>query len=192
MEHIFLWGNIEIMFQLLLNSKMKKIVLILLVFSLSLSVYAVSPETQSTFKVQAKIEKGCSLKNIEQNIDFGQHAALSQNKINASIINSGMTWSIKCTEKMPVSIMLNEGENFENSNRRMKHSSISEYIDYKLYTSSTLNSEYLAGNSYSLTPTTAANPILDFSIYGVANLGNNNQSRSAGIYKDTVLILITW
>jgi spore coat protein U-like protein len=125
-------------------------------------------------------------------MDFGRHSAILQEKVTSSIINTAATWNIKCTEKLPVNIILDGGENLSNNIRRMKHISSSEYINYKLYTSNSLDTEYLAGNSYSIQPTTAANPILDFSIYGVADLDNNNQPRSAGIYKDTVSILITW
>ena len=55
-----------------------------------------------------------------------------------------------------------------------------------------VKSEYASGSSYSLTPTTAVNTLLDFSVYAVADLNNNNQPRSAGLYKDTVAITITW
>ncbi|WP_332604305.1 Csu type fimbrial protein [Acinetobacter sp. ESBL14] len=172
---------------------MKRIIFIVLLLGSGQPIYAAAPQTKSSFIVQATIEKGCSLVNSEQNMDFGQHSALSQEKITSSIINTNTTWSIKCTERMPVSVMLDAGEYFDvNHNRRMKNSSSSEYINYKLYTSSSLNTEYMAGNIYPLSPTTAANSILDFSVYGVADLDNNNQFRSAGIYKDTVSILISW
>jgi spore coat protein U-like protein len=154
--------------------------------------YAASPETSSSFKVQATIENGCSIDNVEQKIDFGQHSTLSKDKIVASIINAASTWSIRCTEDLPISISLDGGENLENNSRRMKNSSSSDYVDYKLYNSSSLTTEYIAGNKFSLPVTTATNNLANFEIYGVVDLENNNESRSAGIYKDTVSIMITW
>lgn len=172
---------------------MKKILFIILLSTYVNSIYAANPQTKSTFIVQAGIEKGCSLDNRDQNIEFGKHSALSQAKFISSIVNSKSTWNIKCTENMPVNIMINEGDNFDSSNvRRMKHNNSPEYVKYRLYTSSSLDSEYLAGNVYPLVPVNSTNSILDFSIYGVADLENNNQSRSAGTYKDSVSILISW
>ena len=63
---------------------------------------------------------------------------------------------------------------------------------YQLYQNSNLQNEYTSGNSYSLTSTTTSNTLLGFSVYGVADLNNNNEPRSAGLYKDTVAITITW
>jgi spore coat protein U-like protein len=172
---------------------MRKIIFVLCNLSI-ISSYclASSPQTTSTFKVLAKLEKGCGLSYSEQKIDFGQQPAISQAKIKSSITNTASTWNIKCTEKLPVTISFDGGQNFLNNTRRMKNSSSSDYVVYKLYTSNSLNNEYLAGKSYPLNPTSSINSVLDFSIHGVADLNNNNQPRSAGIYKDTVSILITW
>ncbi|ENX36221.1 hypothetical protein F889_00380 [Acinetobacter colistiniresistens] len=172
---------------------MKRIVFVLCNLSI-ISPYclASAPQTTSTFKVLAKLEKGCGLSYNEQKMDFGQHPAISQEKIKSSIINNTSTWNIKCSEKLPVSISIDGGQNYLNDSRRMKNMSSSDYIVYKLYSSNSLNTEYLAGQKYSLNPTTSVNSILDFSIHGVADLNNNNQPRSAGVYKDTVSILIAW
>lgn len=52
------------------------------IFLLSVSqfIYAADPQLSSSFKVQAKIENGCSIANIEQNMDFGKYSALSKIK----------------------------------------------------------------------------------------------------------------
>ncbi|NUE94045.1 SCPU domain-containing protein, partial [Acinetobacter seifertii] len=47
-------------------------------------------------------------------------------------------------------------------------------------------------NKYLLPTTTPTNRLVNFEIYGVVDLGNNNESHTAGIYKDTVSIMITW
>ncbi|HCW3749053.1 spore coat U domain-containing protein [Acinetobacter baumannii] len=155
-------------------------------------LYAADPQTSSSFKVQATIENGCSIDNVEQKIDFGQHSALSNDKIVSNIINTNTTWNIRCTEDLPVNILLDGGENLENKTRRMKNSTSSDYIAYKLYNSSGLTTEYSAGNTYSLPTTSVANHLVNFGVYGVVDLENNNEARATGIYKDTVSIMITW
>ncbi len=75
----------------------------ILLLSMSQLIYAADPQLNSSFKVQAKIENGCSIDNIEQKIDFGQYSALSKDKVVASIINSKSSWNIRCTESLPVS-----------------------------------------------------------------------------------------
>ncbi|MFG4615875.1 SCPU domain-containing protein, partial [Acinetobacter baumannii] len=66
------------------------------IFLLSVSqfIYAADPQLSSSFKVQAKIENGCSIANIEQNMDFGKYSALSKNKVMTNIINSKGSWNI--------------------------------------------------------------------------------------------------
>ncbi|MDN8171650.1 Csu fimbrial biogenesis protein CsuB, partial [Acinetobacter baumannii] len=50
----------------------------------------------------------------------------------------------------------------------------------------------IVGNKYLLPATTPTNRLANFEIYGVVDLENNNQPHVAGIYKDTVSIMITW
>ncbi|WP_047426663.1 spore coat U domain-containing protein [Acinetobacter sp. neg1] len=154
--------------------------------------FSAIPQTRVNLKIQAKIEKGCSLTNKEYQLDFGRHPSVSQEKVTANVINNSSSWNLKCTENMPVNISINGGENVLTSIRRMKHLSSSDYINYKLYNSFKLDGEYEIGKVYSLQPTTVDNSILNFSIYGVADLSNNNLPREAGIYRDTVSILIAW
>ncbi|MFU0487269.1 spore coat protein U domain-containing protein, partial [Acinetobacter baumannii] len=62
----------------------------------------------------------------------------------------------------------------------------------QLYNSSSLSNEYIVGNKYLLPATTPTNRLANFEIYGVVDLENNNEPHVAGIYKDTVSIMITW
>ncbi len=55
-----------------------------------------------------------------------------------------------------------------------------------------LSTEYVVGNKYLLPATTPTNRLANFEIYGVVDLENNNEPHTAGIYKDTVSIMITW
>ncbi|EPB6462820.1 spore coat U domain-containing protein [Acinetobacter baumannii] len=173
------------------------------IFLLSVSqfIYAADPQLNSSFKVQAKIENGCSIDNIEQNMDFGKYSALSKNKVMTNVINSKGSWNIRCTESLPVSISIDGGENLQNNTRRMKNSGRVKlevrhkppnYLSYKLYNSSSLSNEYIVGNKYLLPATTPTNRLANFEIYGVVDLENNNEPHAAGIYKDTVSIMITW
>lgn len=168
---------------------MKKIVLSIL---LMLSVVGVYAQTTASFRVQATIENGCALSNVEQLIDFGRHPVVSQDKLMWGGINTAQSWNIRCTAQLPVKIMLNAGDNFSNSFRQMKHSQRNEFLSYQLYQDTNLLNEYVSGNAYPLTPTTASNSLLNFSVYGFVDLDNNNQPRSAGLYKDSVAITITW
>lgn len=165
-----------------------KIIILLLV---SQNLYAADPQTSSTFKVQAKIEKGCSIGSADQTLDYGRHSSLSEERVVNSIINSDSTWNIKCTEKLPITVSIDGGENINNNVRRMKHSALDEYVGYILYSSNDLTSEYVVGNTYALNSTDELNPMLNFSIYGLVDL-NNNKEKSAGIYKDTISIVLTW
>ncbi|EPG40839.1 Csu type fimbrial protein [Acinetobacter colistiniresistens] len=171
---------------------MKKLGLSVLLLQMIPFVYAADPQTSANFKVQATIENGCSLSNIEQVLDFGRHPVTSQDRVNGQVINTAQSWNLHCTQHLPVKVMLNGGDNFSANIRRMKHNSLNEFVSYRLYQKNDLKDEYISGNTYSMTPATDSNPILNFSVYGVADLNNNNQPRSAGLYKDTVAITITW
>jgi spore coat protein U-like protein len=150
------------------------------------------PTTSATLMVSATIENGCSLSNTEQTLDFGQQPAMSQSNLNTQVINSAQTWNLRCTQNLPVSVRLSGGDSFLNNQRRMKLVGQNEFVPYRLYQKSDLSAEYISGNSYSLTPATASNNLINFAVYGVANLNNNNQPRAAGLYKDTVAITISW
>lgn len=171
---------------------MKKIGLSVLLISVVRSAFAIDPITSASFKVQATIENGCKLNNVEQRLDFGRHPVVTQGQLTGSVINTAQSWNIQCTALLPVKVMLNEGDYFSNNSRRMKHAQQNEFVPYQLYQDSNLQGEYASGSTYSLTPTTTLNNVLGFSVYAVADLNNNNQSRSAGFYKDTVAITITW
>lgn len=168
---------------------MKKIGLSVL---LMLAVQWVYAATDATFTVQATIANGCGLSNVEQQLDFGRHPVVMQGKLSGSVINTTQSWNIQCTARLPVQVMLNGGDHFSNNFRRMKHAQQNEFVPYQLYQDSSLQGEYASGSTYSLTPTTTLNTVLGFAVYGVADLNNNNQPRSAGLYKDTVAITITW
>ncbi|MCA4228206.1 spore coat U domain-containing protein, partial [Acinetobacter baumannii] len=84
------------------------------------------------------------------------------------------------------------GAKLENNIRLMKNGSSTNYLSYKLYNSSNLSNEYIVGNKYLLPATTPTNRLANFEIYGVVDLENNNEPHAAGIYKDTVSIMITW
>ncbi|MFW1737028.1 MULTISPECIES: spore coat U domain-containing protein [unclassified Acinetobacter] len=168
---------------------MKKIGLSVLLMLAGPCVFA---GTTANFKVQATIENGCKLSNVEQRLNFGRHPVVGQGKLTGSVVNTAQSWNIQCTARLPVKVMLNGGDHFSNNSRRMKHAQQNEFVSYQLYQNSNLQNEYTSGNSYSLTSTTTSNTLLGFSVYGVADLNNNNQPRSAGLYKDTVAITITW
>lgn len=168
---------------------MKKIGLSVL---LMLAVQWVYAETEVTFTVQATIANGCGLSSVEQQLDFGRHPVVTQGKLSGSVINTTQSWNIQCTARLPVKVMLNGGDHFSNNFRRMKHEQQNEFVSYQLYQDSNSQREYTSGDSYPLTPTTALDTVLGFAVYGVADLNNNNQPRSAGLYKDTVAITITW
>jgi len=75
---------------------------------------------------------------------------------------------------------------------KIENGSSTNYLSYKLYNSSSLSNEYIVGNKYLLPATTPTNRLANFEIYGVVDLENNNEPHAAGIYKDTVSIMITW
>lgn len=168
---------------------MKKIGLSVL---LMLAVQWVYAETEATFTVQATIANGCVLSSVEQQLDFGRHPVVAQGKLSGSVINTTQSWNIQCTARLPVKVMLNGGDHFSNNFRRMKHAQQNEFVSYQLYQDSNSQREYTTGDTYPLTATTALDTVLGFAVYAVADLNNNNQPRSAGLYKDTVAITITW
>lgn len=172
---------------------MKKLGLsIILLQVVQLGHTADEPTTSATFKVEATIQNGCSLSSSEQTLDFGQQPALSQANLTTQVINTAQTWNLRCTQNLPVSVMLGSGDSFLNNQRRMKLVGQNEFVPYRLYQKNDLSAEYVSGNSYSLTPATASNNLMNFGVYGVANLNNNNQPRAAGLYKDTVAVTISW
>lgn len=62
----------------------------MLLLSISQLIYAADPQLNSSFKVQAKIENGCSIDNIEQKMDFGQYSALSKDKVVSEVCTNGV------------------------------------------------------------------------------------------------------
>lgn len=171
---------------------MQKLSIYFVLLALPICVNAATITPKATIKFQAKIEKGCQLSNKEQSLNFNQHAALSQHKVEANIQNNAQSWNIRCTEKMPISIQLNAGDHASNQNWRMKHSVSEQYIPYLLYQDSAKSKPYETGQAVALIPATQQSEAIEFSIFAVADLNNNNQPRAAGIYQDRVAITITW
>ncbi|TCM63800.1 spore coat protein U-like protein [Acinetobacter calcoaceticus] len=169
---------------------MEKFYISLLTLLVCASSYATTPTAE--FKLTATIAKGCVLSSDTQTLDFSQHSSISQEKVTANIVNSAQSWNIRCTETMPVNIALNGGENYSTNQWRMKHLQANQFVNYRLYQDAAQVNEYPVGKQVALTPTTTQDNILKFSIYGVADLSNNNQSRATGIYKDSIAITISW
>ncbi len=155
-------------------------------------IYADTAKPSAQLKVSATIVPGCLLSNVEQHIFFNKRPATVQTKVTVQISNTSQSWNIRCTEKISVTIKLSNGENFLNNHWRMKHQSQDEYIPYLFYQDSSAQVEYKAGEAVSLAATTAQERTLQFLILAVADLNNDNQARSAGVYKDSVTITIAW
>lgn len=169
---------------------MKKLNVSLVLLASSTFLYAGNPT--ATIKVQATITQGCQFSSAEQIMDFSKHAAITQTTVEANTSNTAQTWNIRCTEKLPVWIKLSAGDHSANNFWRMKHQFKDEYIPYLLFQNSTKTQQYRSGEVVGLASTTAQNNVLQFSIFAVANLNNNNQPRSTGIYKDSIAITISW
>lgn len=150
------------------------------------------PKPTATIEARATIVRGCQLSNIEQMLSFNKQAAMTQSKVEAHIENTSQSWSIRCTANTPVSIKLNNGENFLNDHWRMKHQTKDEYIPYLFFQDSGEQFEYKAGEAVNLSATNEQQAILRFSFFALVDLNNGNQARSAGIYKDSVAITIAW
>jgi spore coat protein U-like protein len=170
---------------------MKKLIFGLLLGQSISVVFAAQEQTSQNFKVQATLENGCSITNNEQLLNFGQHAALTDLKAIGQIENNAQTWNIRCTQKLPVFISINGGEHAQTMLRHMKHSSKNEFIAYRLYSKADQKIEYIAGKQYELSPTTAINQVLNFSIFGKVEF-SNTQLNSPGLYQDSVAITISW
>ena len=127
---------------------MKKIGLSVLLISIVQSGFAVDPVTSASFKVQATIENGCKLSNVEQLLDFGRHPVVAQGQLKGSVINTAQSWNIQCTARLPVKVMLNGGDHFSNNFRRMKHEQQNEFVSYQLYQDSNSQREYTSGDTY--------------------------------------------
>ncbi|WP_081407327.1 spore coat U domain-containing protein [Acinetobacter sp. A47] len=155
------------------------------------AVFAAEAQTRQNFKVQATLEKGCSITNNEQLLNFGQHAAITQIQPRAQIENNAQSWNIRCTQQLPVTVSLNAGEHAQTALRQMKHTAKNEFIAYRLYSKADQKNEYIAGQAYALPATTASNPVLNFSIFGTVEL-SQAQLHSPGLYQDTVAITISW
>ena len=77
---------------------MKKIGLSVLLISIVQSGFAVDPVTSASFKVQATIENGCKLSNVEQLLDFGRHPVVAQGQLKGSVINTAqLEYPMYCT-----------------------------------------------------------------------------------------------
>lgn len=151
----------------------------------------------TNIEVNAVIEKGCLFQESPKGLNFGTHASTSQeNSITASITNSHDTWKIECTTDVPVTITFGNGRSLNTStqNRRLKHISSENYIDYVLYRNANLTQQLgtSSANNTLILKSTERDHLLNFQIYGLVDLSQGAINKMPGQYQDDVLITIAW
>lgn len=154
-------------------------------------------ETSSQIEVSAVIEKGCLFQESAKSLNFGSYASTSQeSSITASIANAADTWKIECTPDVPVTITFGNGKSLNSAtqNRRLKHLSSENYIDYVLYRNANLTQQLgtSSANNTLTMQSTEQNPWLDFQIYALVDLSLGVINKMPGQYKDDILITIAW
>jgi spore coat protein U-like protein len=161
----------------------------------SMMAQAATPiPTTATFAVNASVVPGCLVVgNVSQNtgiafgmIDFGTHSAVSSAAVPASLTASGgQLAQIQCTPGASVTVVIDAGLNAVGSQRRLKMGSY--YLPYSLYTSASMATPYQPGSGVAASSSGTA---MNLPVYGVATPPGSGLP--AGIYSDTVQVVLTW
>ncbi len=164
-------------------------------FAGSMMAYATTPiPTTATFAVNAAVVPGCLVVgNVTQTsgiafgmIDFGTHSAVSSASVPASLTASGgQLAQIQCTPGASVTVVIDAGLNAVGSQRRLKMGTY--YLPYNLYTSATMATPYQPGTGIAASSSGLA---MNLPVYGVALPPGSGLP--AGIYSDTVQVVLTW
>ena len=98
-------------------------------------------------------------------------------------VSASMSISYQCSAGSTPTIALGGGAQSASSVRRMKHSTLDEYIPYKLYRTSNTSSEIAIGGTVNLELNKE-----DVTIYGIATIPAD---LNVGVYSDSVTVTLT-
>ncbi|QBH95697.1 SCPU domain-containing protein [Limnobaculum zhutongyuii] len=149
-------------------------------------------QVSGTLGVQLTITNGCAINgNSVQGsptglgtLDFGSHSTLANNITAQSASSSSGTIKVQCTNTLPYTVTLDSGEHPTGTQRRLAQGT--EFINYNLYQDSLRAVLWEDTTLLSRTSTGAPD---DLTVYGLVPPQN---TPSAGIYSDTVLVTVDW
>jgi spore coat protein U-like protein len=155
--------------------------------SLGFTGSALAASKSGVLNVQLTIEEGCSVFDADgANLNFGTWSGLTDN------IKQSATFNVSCSAanaKFTVGLDAGKGVGASVANRLMMNTSDpTKKVSYNLYTASDYQKVWGTGaDAVSQTSTTAQTNV-PFTVYGWVKQQANP---GAGLYKDTVAILVT-
>ncbi|EPL3847863.1 Csu type fimbrial protein [Klebsiella aerogenes] len=149
--------------------------------------------------VQLTIGSGCTVTNGSSasgvnswgTIDFGTYSDLV-NAIDSNLIGSGgaSAVSIICSNNLPVTLTLNDGQHVGTTGLRQMESADGDQIAYRLYSNSTRQAEFTSAG-IGITGTGSAQEIPIYARVLPADQGGVT-APAAGFYQDMVTATLTW
>lgn len=157
---------------------------------LVLPVSSLALPTQ-TFQVSASIVAGCVISGTNTGtfgtLNFGTQSGVGTRTVNASYVQNA-TLTLACTPGTPLNMSINGGSNY-GTTRNLKHTSNTNLVPYRIYTSSSYSaaSEIPVNQNVALSYSNANNITLP--IYGQLLLSGVYR---AGSYADTLTVTLSW
>lgn len=124
-------------------------------------------------------------------LDFGEQSSLGASVDAESNISGGGKLKIKCTDKTPYTITLNNGLNANGTQRRLSDGGAvgtglgAKYVTYNLYTDSSRTTEWPSTGFTG----TGDNTEMDLIVYGRVPV---QTTPASGTYTDTVVMTVAW
>ena len=181
-----------------MNDLVKKIIMASAI-GLLFSAHTYASSVSGNLNVTMSIGSGCEINNATTfsgtntfgSIDFGAHPDLNQVIDANSSSTTASTLNMTCSVGTSYSVTLDNGLNASGSQRRMKHVSAADTIDYMLYHDAARTSLWTSGGGSARTGTaaTGSNTSIDVTVYGRVPAATTPQT---GIYSDTVQMTIQW
>lgn len=149
--------------------------------------------------VQLVIGKGCEVIGATSSLisgndfgtmNFGEQSSLSATLDADSNISGGGKLKLKCTDKTPYTITLNNGNNATGNQRRLSNGGGlagigAQYVAYNLYTDSARSNEWPQAGFTN----TGDGTEIDLAVYGRIP---SQATPGSGLYTDTVRMTVTW
>jgi spore coat protein U-like protein len=147
------------------------------------SVPAMAGTSTATMPVSAQVLENCTV--VATPLAFG---ALTN--VGAADVDSTATLTLACTPNADFDVGLNNGSNASSGQRRLKHSTLNEYLNYNVYLDSGRSQPW--GNVIG-TNTKAGTAPLGAAVYTVyGRIPSGIAGVTAGNYADSVTVTVTF
>ncbi len=181
-----------------MNSLLKRLVMASTI-GLLFSIHAYASTVTGNLNITMSIGSGCQVNNATTlggtntfgTIDFGSHPNLNAVVDANTADTTATTLSMTCSVGTSYNVTLDNGLYAAGSQRKMKHSSAADTIDYTLYHDAARSSLWNSGGGSARSGTAAvgSNTAIDLTVYGRVPPA---AAPTTGTYSDTVQMTVQW